>query len=126
MFPSSTRWIGGRRDVPADDERGAAAAPATGRREEEPGRREWLSAFVDEALTSRGIDYRRLAAALREEIVTENIPVGAQLPSQRELARRLGIGRTTVVCAYNVLRSESLVRSRQGAGTWVVGRPDHP
>lgn len=94
--------------------------------EENAGRREWLSDFVDEALTLKGIDYRRLAAVLREEIATENIPVGAQLPSQRELARRLGVGRTTVVGAYNVLRSESLVRSRRGAGTWVVGRPDHP
>ena len=97
-----------------------------GRSEEKAGRREWLSAFVDKALTLRRIDYRRLAAALREEIATENIPVGAQLPSQRELARRLAVGRTTVVGAYNVLRSESLVRSRQGAGTWVVGRPDRP
>jgi hypothetical protein len=97
-----------------------------GRSEEKAGRREWLSAFVDEALTLRSIDYRRLAAALREEIATENIPVGEQLPSQRELARRLGVGRTTVVGAYNVLRSESLVRPRQGAGTWVVGRPDRP
>ena len=96
-----------------------------GRSEEKAGRREWLSAFVDEALLRR-IDYRWLAAALREEIATENIPVGAQLPSQRELARRLAVGRTTVVGAYNVLRSESLVRSRQGAGTWVVGRPDRP
>ncbi len=83
----------------------------------------WLSRFADEARTLSGIDYRALAAALRQEIETERIPVGAQLPSQRELARRLAIGRTTVVYAYNVLRAESLVRSQQGAGTWVVHRP---
>jgi DNA-binding GntR family transcriptional regulator len=86
----------------------------------------WLSRFVDEALSSSGIDYRMLAAALRQEIATEQIPVGGRLPSQRELARRLAVGRTTVVGAYDVLRSESLVRSQQGAGTWVVRRPDRP
>jgi hypothetical protein len=129
------------RNVLDDDKGGDVVAPAaaasavttpgestgyTGGSEEKARRREWLSVFVDRALTLRSIDYRRLAAALREEIATENVPVGAQLPSQRELARRLGVGRTTVVGAYNVLRSESLVRPRRGAGTWVVGRPEHP
>ena len=101
------------------------------RREEKAGCA-WLSGFIDEALALSRIDYRALAAALREEIAAEHIPVGAKLPPQRELARRLAVGRRTVVGAYNVLQSESLVRSRQGAGTWVVRRPpaqrrpDHP
>jgi DNA-binding GntR family transcriptional regulator len=114
------------RNVLGGDKGSDAAAPARGRSEAEPVRRGWLSAFVDEALTPRSMGYRRLAAALRHEIATEKILVGEQLPSQRELARRLGVGRTTVVGAYNVLRSESLVCTRRGAGTWVVGRPDGP
>lgn len=35
----------------------------------------------------------------------------------------LSVGRTTVVGAYNLLRAESLVVMRQGAGTWVTSRP---
>jgi DNA-binding GntR family transcriptional regulator len=83
----------------------------------------WLSAFVDDVRPLDGIHYKALAAALRDAIATEQIPVGARLPAQRELARLFAVGRTTVVGAYNVLRAESLLRSRQGAGTWVVRRP---
>jgi DNA-binding GntR family transcriptional regulator len=83
----------------------------------------WLSVFLDEIRGPAGIQHRALAAALREAIAMGQIPVGARLPAQRELARLLAVGRTTVVGAYNVLRAESLVRSRQGAGTWVIRRP---
>jgi DNA-binding GntR family transcriptional regulator len=51
------------------------------------------------------------------------LPVGARLPPQRELAHLLSIGRTTVVSACNLLRAESLLVTRQGSGTWVAGRP---
>jgi GntR family transcriptional regulator of abcA and norABC len=54
------------------------------------------------------------------------LPVGARLPPQRELAHRLSIGRTTVVSACNLLRAESLLVMRQGSGTWVAGRDDGP
>jgi DNA-binding GntR family transcriptional regulator len=83
----------------------------------------WLPAFVDDVRGTEGIHYRVLAAALRDAIATEEIPVGTKLPAQRRLASLLTVGRTTVVDAYNVLRSESLLRSRQGAGTWVARRP---
>jgi Transcriptional regulators len=85
---------------------------------------EWLPTFVARWRGSSGIDYRNLAAALREDIRAERLPVGARLPPQRELARLLAVGRTTVVGAYNVLRGERLVHPRQGAGTWVVAQPD--
>lgn len=93
-----------------------------GTRDESP--REWLSTFVARWRGSSGIDYRDLAAALREDIRADRLPVGARLPPQRELARLLAVGRTTVVGAYNVLRGERLVHPSQGAGTWVVAQPD--
>jgi DNA-binding GntR family transcriptional regulator len=92
-----------------------------GTRDERP--REWLLTFVARWPGSCGIEYRDLAAALREDIRAERLPVGARLPSQRELARLLAVGRTTVVGAYNVLQGERLVRPSQGAGTWVVAQP---
>jgi len=83
----------------------------------------WLSALAEELHGTREVHYRALAAALRHAIATERIPAGTRLPSQRELANRLGFARTTVVDAYNLLRAESLLRSTQGAGTWVVRNP---
>jgi DNA-binding GntR family transcriptional regulator len=70
-----------------------------------------------------GARYRDLAAALRAAIASGEVPIGTRLPPQRELARLLLVGRTTVVAAYNLLRAESLIVMRQGAGTWVVRRP---
>jgi DNA-binding transcriptional MocR family regulator len=83
----------------------------------------WLVALVHDAQLSSGTRYRDLARGLRAAIASGEVPVGARLPPQRELARILSVGRTTVVAAYNLLRAESLLVVRQGAGTWVVRRP---
>ena len=88
--------------------------------------REWLAYVAGEVRASNGMHYRALADALRDAIEANHFPVGVMLPPQRELARLLGVGRTTVVGAYNVLRAEALVRPSQGVGTWVVARPGGP
>jgi hypothetical protein len=84
---------------------------------------EWLVALLQDVDLTQGNAYRDLAKELRAAIVSGQVPVSARLPPQRELARRLSIGRTTVVAAYNLLRAESLLVMRQGAGTWVARRP---
>lgn len=63
--------------------------------------------------------YRRLADALRAGIERGEIEAGARLPPERVLARQLAVSRTTVVQAYDVLRGEDCLESRQGSGTWV-------
>ena len=70
-----------------------------------------------------GARYRGLATGLRDAIASGELPVGAKLPPERDLAAFLSVGRTTVVSAYNLLQAESLIATRQGAGTWVVRRP---
>jgi DNA-binding GntR family transcriptional regulator len=85
---------------------------------------ESLTALVERFGGSNSVDYRQLAEALRQEIAAERIGIGTQLPPQRDLARLLSVGRTTVAGAYNLLLGESLIRMVQGAGTWVVARPD--
>jgi DNA-binding FadR family transcriptional regulator len=82
----------------------------------------WLAAIAEQLQDTGSAHYRTLAAALRCAIAREEIPVGTRLPPQRELALRLGIGRSTVLDAYNLLRADSLISSQQGAGTWVVRR----
>ena len=63
--------------------------------------------------------YRRLAGAIRSAIERGEIPAGSRLPSERQLAQRLALSRTTVVSAYEVLRNEQWIESRQGSGTRV-------
>jgi DNA-binding GntR family transcriptional regulator len=84
---------------------------------------EWLVALARNVSLRPGAQYRDLAAAIRTAIARGEVPVGAKLPPQRQLARILSVGRTTTVSAYNLLRAESLIEMRQGAGTRVVRRP---
>ncbi|WP_443613684.1 GntR family transcriptional regulator [Actinomadura madurae] len=39
-----------------------------------------------------------------------------RLPAERDLAAALGVSRTTVTTAYDRLRDEGYIESRQGAG----------
>lgn len=87
---------------------------------------DWLPPFVTEWRAADKAGFRELADALRSEIAAERLRVGTQLPSQRELARLLALGRSSVLGAYHVLQSEALIRPRRRAGTWVVRRPEGP
>jgi DNA-binding GntR family transcriptional regulator len=66
--------------------------------------------------------YLQIAGALKEEIVTGVYPVGSQLPTEDALCERFSVSRYTVREALRRLREDSLVSSRQGAGTVVVPR----
>ena len=88
-----------------------------------------LSAFVTllGSWTDRpGPVYQRLAEAMRAAIERGEIPPGTRVPSERELAERLAVSRTTVVSAYQQLRSGQWVESRQGSGTRVRGSARGP
>jgi GntR family transcriptional repressor for pyruvate dehydrogenase complex len=62
---------------------------------------------------------------LREQIVSGQWPVGTRLPGETALAAQLGVGRSTVREALRALAGAGLVRSRQGAGVFVVStEPD--
>ena len=66
---------------------------------------------------------------LRRAILADTLRPGDVLPPSRELARRLGVSRTTVTVAYDRLAGEGFVVSRVGAGTFVserVRRPSRP
>jgi DNA-binding transcriptional MocR family regulator len=76
--------------------------------------------------TREGPLYRRLATAIAEAVEGGTVGQGTVLPAERALALRLAIGRSTVVAAYELLRQQGVVESRQGSGTWVAGAPPHP
>ena len=65
--------------------------------------------------------YQQLADALRAAIERRDLPPGARVPAERELARTLVVSRNTVASAYEELKDEGYLESRQGSGTRVVG-----
>jgi GntR family transcriptional regulator/MocR family aminotransferase len=62
--------------------------------------------------------YARFAAAILEG----HLRPGNRLPSSRELARTLHVGRNTVMWALEQLTVEGFVEARRGAGTFVSNR----
>ena len=64
-----------------------------------------------------------MAGALRRLVASGDLLPGVRLPSERKLAGVLSVSRGTVVAAYDELRNDDLLRSRQGSGTVVAGAP---
>lgn len=65
----------------------------------------------------------QIADALRERLETGELKAGAQLPSEPELARSLGVSRSSLRAAIALLEAEGLLRRRHGSGTYVTDRP---
>ncbi len=64
--------------------------------------------------------YATLADQIRMLAVDGRLVVGQRLPSERELAGRLSLSRTTVTAAYARLREAGYLRTRRGAGNFVA------
>lgn len=69
----------------------------------------------------REIRYRAIADDLRGQIVSGELPAGAVLPSEADLAGSYGVSRVTVRKALELLRQEARIDSRQGFGWFVAG-----
>jgi len=78
-----------------------------------------VSAVLGNWTAGRGPLHHKLADALRRAIRSGDLPAGARLPAERVLAAQLAVSRSTVVVAFDRLRSEGLLVSRQGSGTRV-------
>lgn len=61
-----------------------------------------------------------LYSALRRWIEVGELAAGEALPSSRQLARELGVGRNTALAALDRLAAEELVVTRPGAGLFVA------
>ncbi|MGB7088228.1 MAG: PLP-dependent aminotransferase family protein [Phormidesmis sp.] len=69
--------------------------------------------------------YRQVYAQIRMAILTGRVRSHQKLPSSRQLAKSLGLSRTTVTQSYDQLISEGYLQTRQGAGTFVCAQiPD--
>ncbi|MFC1435854.1 PLP-dependent aminotransferase family protein [Streptacidiphilus sp. N1-3] len=74
----------------------------------------------------RGPAYRALAGSLRTLVLDGRVPVETRLPAERELCAVLGVSRTTVTAAYELLREQGFLASRRGSGSWTALPPGHP
>lgn len=63
---------------------------------------------------------RQLYESLREAIISGRLPRGQKLPATRELAKSLGVSRTTVTLAYESLTTEGYIEGLTGSGTFVA------
>src|SRR6266536_3034970 len=68
--------------------------------------------------------YRQLARILREQVQAGELRAGEALPSEAALSQRFGVGRDAVRDALAMLRSEGLVITTRGIGTFVRGPAD--
>ncbi|NUR25743.1 MAG: PLP-dependent aminotransferase family protein [Catenulispora sp.] len=67
--------------------------------------------------------YRALAHSVRALILDGRIALRTRVPAERDLAAALGMSRTTVTAAYDLLREDGFLESRRGSGTWTMLPP---
>ena len=63
--------------------------------------------------------FRQVYKGMRQAILSGSLPAGSRLPSTRDLAEQLGISRTVVLLAYDLLLAEGFAVGRGGSGTYV-------
>ncbi|KIN60073.1 putative HTH-type trancriptional regulator [Sulfitobacter noctilucae] len=71
--------------------------------------------------------WQAIADALRSELTEGRYAAGDKLPTEAALADRFGVNRHTVRHGVSALVEEGLIRTRRGAGAFVVATPtDYP
>jgi 2-aminoadipate transaminase len=68
--------------------------------------------------------YRQLYADIRAKIQSGQLASGERVPPTRELAGLLGLNRTTVAAAYELLEKEGLIQGHVGRGSFVAPQPE--
>lgn len=63
--------------------------------------------------------YKQIANDIEHRIISGEFPSGSWLPSERLLAARLNVNRSTVISAYDELHAAGLVKRVKGTGTLV-------
>jgi GntR family transcriptional repressor for pyruvate dehydrogenase complex len=74
-------------------------------------------------LTLSPVTRRKLTATVAEQLLAAiaELPAGTKVPSERELTRELGVGRSTVREALNGIAMLGIVEIRHGQGVFVTG-----
>lgn len=67
--------------------------------------------------------YIQIKECIKKYIEDGNWSIGHRLPSERDMAKEIGVSRKTVSLAYKELEREGVLSSHQGRGTFVVDVP---
>ena len=70
--------------------------------------------------------YAQIVEQIVDLIKSGEFPIGQQLPTERELAKRLGVGRASVREALSALQILGLVETKHGQGTFVCANGASP
>src|SRR5439155_11796274 len=62
---------------------------------------------------------KQLADLLRDQIISGELPAGAEIPAEGELAETYGVSRNSIKQAMSLLRTEGLIVSARGRYTRV-------
>jgi DNA-binding GntR family transcriptional regulator len=68
--------------------------------------------------------YAQVMRAIQDRIESGEYGPGDMLPSETQLVRELGVGRTTVVRALQTLAMQGWIEREHGRGSFVKGRPE--
>ncbi|MEV4105543.1 GntR family transcriptional regulator [Nonomuraea sp. NPDC049649] len=68
--------------------------------------------------------YVQVMRTIQERIESGEYSPGDMLPSETQLVRELGVGRTTVVRALQTLAMQGWIEREHGRGSFVKGRPE--
>lgn len=68
--------------------------------------------------------YNRVAAVLRDQILSGSWDGRLQLPTERELCEQFQTSRITIRRALQILEDEQLVERHQGVGTFIKSNPE--
>lgn len=69
------------------------------------------------------LGYAEIATHFRRQITDGELNPGDKMPSYKDASEEFGVNRTTIVRAYDILKSEGLIVSRPGKATTVAARP---
>ncbi|MGG1663789.1 PLP-dependent aminotransferase family protein [Brevibacillus sp. NRS-1366] len=64
--------------------------------------------------------YQQIIDYIKGKISTGEWPIGSKIPSQRVLASRFGVNRSTVITALEELTADGLIEGKMGMGTVVI------
>ncbi|WP_055483084.1 GntR family transcriptional regulator [Sphaerimonospora mesophila] len=70
--------------------------------------------------------YAQVMTAIQQRIRDGEYAPGTMLPSETQLVREFGVGRTTVVRALQTLAMQGWIEREHGRGSFVKGRPEAP
>ncbi|WP_336921614.1 MocR-like transcription factor YczR [Aquipuribacter sp. SD81] len=79
-----------------------------------------LGRLLGDGWRGSGPTYAALAARVRSLVLDGRLPLDVRVPSERQLAEQLQVSRTTVTAAFDSLREQGFLRSRQGSGSWTA------